>query len=711
MEKLHFKTSSGIKNILGKELITDRYVAIFELVKNGYDARAENVNVIFDNQGMPPSITIKDDGIGMDKNDLINKWLFLAYSEKKEGERNDNDRIFVGSKGVGRFSCDSLGDKLVLKTKKESEDIIHILTIDWRSFETSLLTEVEDIDVIYQAEAANNLKGQSFTELTITGLRHHWGKKEIDNAKNKLERLKNPFIHNDGFNIYCRETPQQSDDDSIVYNNISLVLKEKSTSIEAKITKQEITITLIDRNKIIYKLSKPNNGILPNVEIDIFIYYLTTSAKNNFRRKMKIEAVNYGNIFIYKNNFHVSPYGNVDYDLFGLNLRKGQGYKRYISTREIIGCISIKDKYNKFQETTSRNNGFIYNAYMIELQKFYMEEIHRPFEKYIQLIKWGEDSDTKKEVYYDDIKEDSETDKFKNSLKRRKDFNLDYFVDDLSFEENRTKKQLERISEDLPKDKQKVVKKIAKKLDELTFENEQKENAIKEKEKEVQQLKRQNKNLLAERTADSYSKQISHHFTKIAEQLKGSLEDLITLKQDKYDNTQSSELLVEIIEQIRRTELEVTIFRDLLLNSSVEMRSPQNINLFETTEWYFKERDISKGVNISIYLLDESLYDKWNLHCYFLDFIMCIENFYKNAIEHGATIIEFAFGDNKLNIINNSKPIDESIFESIFEMGFSTKEKGTGIGLFQIKEFCDENNMSICVANIDNRVQFTIERK
>ena len=44
---MKFKTSSGIKSIVGKDLITDRYVAIFELVKNSYDARATEVIVSF----------------------------------------------------------------------------------------------------------------------------------------------------------------------------------------------------------------------------------------------------------------------------------------------------------------------------------------------------------------------------------------------------------------------------------------------------------------------------------------------------------------------------------------------------------------------------------------------------------------------------------------------------------------------------------------
>lgn len=32
-KKLEFKISSGLKDIIGKDLITDDYVAIFELVK------------------------------------------------------------------------------------------------------------------------------------------------------------------------------------------------------------------------------------------------------------------------------------------------------------------------------------------------------------------------------------------------------------------------------------------------------------------------------------------------------------------------------------------------------------------------------------------------------------------------------------------------------------------------------------------------------
>ena len=53
--------------LIGRDLITDRVTALFELVKNSYDANAQNVNVIFENVGAGKTeslIRIEDDGYG-----------------------------------------------------------------------------------------------------------------------------------------------------------------------------------------------------------------------------------------------------------------------------------------------------------------------------------------------------------------------------------------------------------------------------------------------------------------------------------------------------------------------------------------------------------------------------------------------------------------------------------------------------------------------
>ena len=131
--KLPFKISSGLKNIIGRDLITDDYVAVFELVKNSLDAYAKKVIITFE----PDKIIVTDDGKGMTIEDIKNKWLFVAYSAKKQGVedveleeekfKSYRDKIkakkfYAGAKGIGRFSCDRLGNRLLLTTKKAFSD-------------------------------------------------------------------------------------------------------------------------------------------------------------------------------------------------------------------------------------------------------------------------------------------------------------------------------------------------------------------------------------------------------------------------------------------------------------------------------------------------------------------------------------------------------------------------------------------------------------
>ena len=66
-EKMNFKISTGLKNIIGRELITSEVVAVFELVKNSFDANSKNVDIELDLKNQ--KIVITDDGIGMSKND------------------------------------------------------------------------------------------------------------------------------------------------------------------------------------------------------------------------------------------------------------------------------------------------------------------------------------------------------------------------------------------------------------------------------------------------------------------------------------------------------------------------------------------------------------------------------------------------------------------------------------------------------------------
>ena len=69
MEQMQFKISSALKDLVGKDLIINDNVAIFELVKNAYDAYAKKVLIEF----YDDKIIIADNGKGMSLNDIKNK--------------------------------------------------------------------------------------------------------------------------------------------------------------------------------------------------------------------------------------------------------------------------------------------------------------------------------------------------------------------------------------------------------------------------------------------------------------------------------------------------------------------------------------------------------------------------------------------------------------------------------------------------------------
>ena len=718
-EKLHFITSSGIKNIVGKDLITDRFVAIFELVKNAYDAKAKKVVVSFDSLEDASSITIRDNGSGMNKQDLVNKWLHLAYSEKKEGLAND-DRAFVGSKGIGRFSCDSLGSVLTIRTKKANDLVEHTLKVNWQDFDESLEKRFESIEVEYASKKISPDRiPKSYTVLLINNLHHDWDSGAVKRVTESLRRLKNPFSETDGFDIYCgvniasnynnfNEIPAEY----LIKSNIAEILKNKSITIEVQINKL-LQVDLFDRGKHIYTTQKKNDTILKMADIFISINYLTTSAKSTFTRRMGIEPVNYGNVFIYRNDFRVSPYGDTDFDLFGLNMRKGQGYARNIGTREIIGHIDIKDTKEMFKETSSRNNGFIENSSYETLKDLYMDYVHKPLERYVHLIQWGEDRESKEEIFLGSV-DLNETEKFKKQLtsKVNGELELKYFAEDVSFEDNSPKKQLEKIASSLPESQKEKVGTVIKQVSSLIADNQKQEQALYSKAQEIASLALQNKNISARRPESSFGEQLSHHFPAMADRLSDGVSELHNLKLDLSSDQHKA--FYGALRKIRRTELELRAFKNLLLNTDMDLRAPQTLNWHDIAERFVKDKQSASSVR-SLKLIcssqSEAAIKEWQIRSNAIEVMMMFENFYRNAGEHNATFLELFFDRNALVISSDSTLIPDTNFEKIFELGFSTKSNGTGIGLNQIREFLKRSKLVIKADNFNNLVRFSISKK
>ncbi len=363
MESLFFKVNAAIKNIIGKELIYSDNVAVVELIKNSKDAKASQASIIFkdENDLNNGSITISDNGKGMTLSEIKEKWLNIAYSEKKKSLDNV---IYAGNKGVGRFSCDRLGSMLTLFTKSISGDYIK-LKINWQDFENRRQNEeVSKIPVEYEILTKETflkeIQLSTFTTgtiLKITSLRDTWPTNKLKKLISELEKF-SPSLEDD-FTINIFSENQDADLkgklNTKINNNILEKVSFKTTYIKSSIDSNghEIKTTLFYQGQEVYSYEVPNPyKTLKNISVEL--HYIDTIARAYFTKKMGIRLVDYGSVFLFYNNYRISPYGNPKNDWLGVDQRKGQGRARYFGTRELFGRIDIVDKDATFDVLTNR---------------------------------------------------------------------------------------------------------------------------------------------------------------------------------------------------------------------------------------------------------------------------------------------------------------------------------------------------------------------
>lgn len=402
-DQLQFRVSAELKNILGRDLITSPDVAILELVKNSYDAHATKVEITFDND----YLCIADNGKGMSKDDLINKWLFVAYSAKSDGTEDlsyrskINQRHYAGAKGIGRMSCDRLARYLTLTTRSEDAQT-EILDIDWTIFEADKQKEFDTINIPHRTQDAipafpnGHATG---TILAFHGLWDNWDEEAILKIKKSLEKMINPFSGADEEFKIKIIAPRFIESDSlaedhrkingVIENSITDVLKIKTTQIESTLKDGVIHTVLSDRGVKMYEIEEPNKfSKLSSATISLF--FLNRAAKVNFSIRMGLQPVQYGNIFLFRNSFRILPFGEPEDDSWGLNRRQQQGYNRNLGSRDLFGRVDVEtDDANAIKEVSSRDGGLIQTEASAQLMD-YFTLIHRRLERYVVGVLWGE---------------------------------------------------------------------------------------------------------------------------------------------------------------------------------------------------------------------------------------------------------------------------------------------------------------------------------
>lgn len=175
MEKLKYIIEdSTIAELLGVQNFTNKESAILELVKNSFDAKATKLDIMFKNG----ELIIKDNGSGMNADDIKQHWMHVGKSDKgyEVIDNDNNKRVLAGSKGIGRFALSRLGADIKLYSQKNTLGDKSVLwTTDWNQ---STLQE-------------NALLDFYGTKIIIKALRDKWNKPNIDKLSDYLSRTYN----------------------------------------------------------------------------------------------------------------------------------------------------------------------------------------------------------------------------------------------------------------------------------------------------------------------------------------------------------------------------------------------------------------------------------------------------------------------------------------------------------------------------------------
>ena len=717
---MDFRISTGLKNIIGRDLITEAHTAVFELVKNAYDARATRVDIVFQDikTGDRPNrgkILIVDDGDGMSYEDIRGKWLFVGYSKKKLDAISDDfrdkvankNRMMAGAKGIGRFSTDRLGTKLELYTRTRSDSVVHRVMMDWGRFEDNQDKEFQTIKVEYEAVSefpstvTRNLTHGTVLEIYQLS-NDNWDKAQLLKLKKYLQRLVNPVQIPDGekFEIHLvAEEFLESDEklgkkkknDKIngkVQNFVFEKLEIKTTQITCNVAGSKITTQITDKGRFVFKTEEVNNDWKRLLDININVFYLNPEAKKAFTRETGMRSIQFGSIFLYRNGFRIHPYGEEKDDWLKLEQRKGQGYSRYLSTREMLGRIEINRKQNGFSEVSSRHGGVVETEEYRQLVEFMKKRVIRWLERYVvEGLDWDR-SEEKVRKSPESIKESSIsvlakfTDQIKDPNKR-----ITFNEDLMDILEEKRVGNIPEIVKNLgtlasfaesESDKARIKRDLALLADAVNTQYNAAAAAmmaLKAKEKEILLLK----NSKNQKLAEDYNHWIVLSTDRIRVLLRALMDEIPANKGEK---------MMDLVESISKESQRIAAA------SSVVSQANFDVQLEKTT---------ADLVAYIVQYVDEvvpkwaarPLFSSYNTNFTYvtkfspLEIAMLLDNLASNAERAHAenAVIRFLIKSNALHMLfgDDGKGISDTNKDIVFKRGFTTTA-GSGIGLSHVRD-------------------------
>lgn len=381
---------------IGRDLIQSPHAAVVEIVKNAFDADASFVKIHFSYDSAQEifCVEISDDGHGMSKDDIINRWMVPSSDNKKKRRMSPAGRTMQGRKGIGRYSASILGDDLLLSTvdEKKSKTIVYM---QWKDFENA--EYLGDVDVLIQNESSDL---HSSTTLTIKGIAvraTEWSSGQFDKLRQELKKLKTPASSmtelqegEDNFDIILKVSGFDCVDDFEETIEPFPILELFDYKISGRINASGI-------GELEYICQKGKKPIRDQIKIDMSSEIENTCGEVYFDirvfdrdpegisqligRGLKDSDGNYvgklearkildanNGLGVYRSGFRIRPLGDPNYDWLQLNKKRIQDPSRKISDNQVIGFVHIQSDEESRLEETSARDGLKENGAFITLK-------------------------------------------------------------------------------------------------------------------------------------------------------------------------------------------------------------------------------------------------------------------------------------------------------------------------------------------------------
>ncbi len=678
--KLKWRFDVNTFRLLGRDLITDRITALFELVKNSYDANAENVTLEFINVGTKnkdSKILIKDDGIGMTISDIQNKWMVIGTNSKRKDLYSPSPykRRYIGEKGIGRFAVDKLGQRVNIRTKQKGDEKELVATINWQTYQ-DLAEEQRSLDLFTEVKAKNAPKlftdiendfeyveptFEHGTTLEIFLPREVWELDDIHRAYKELSRLVSPFydvkfpfniyIKASEYEPYSRERLVEGDEKIFASNSFELNFNEFEN------TQEVLYFDEAERKVIIKNVLRPSFGF-----IKFYLYYFDRDAKDRFNTYHAATSVKIDGIKIYRDGILTTPFAEYEVedakrrDVLGINKRRWRATFDRMGTRDCIGYIEITREGNPQIIDATNRQDFLATPEFSDLQEF----IYTQLDTFMETRVVAREEKTKERL---------------NAFEQTKNI-----VDDLQ-------KQLKRLrAAKTEKKQEEVVAIIAEKFDEI-----QKgvENITIEYNESKKEEERREKVYFSLMSLSLFAANVSH---AVRTTIYSINDDALFIKNEAF-TSENEVILKKFANRIHREIQRLRQVVDFMLKyaktdlPSTYFKIHDVIqNTFDAHETIFKQKNIEIQLNI-----EEDL-SIWGNEVFFQDVITnLISNSIKALEGNFKKVVHCSTSSTpkelKIIFADNGIGVPDRIRDKMFDMYTTTTQEqgGAGMGLFIVK--------------------------